>query len=364
MKKKIRFRFYYLICAILFATVSFTGCNSAIPGNVKNEKLQIVTTIFPIYDWTLNVLGANPADAEVTMLLDNGVDLHSFQPTATDIMKISGCDVFIYVGGESDAWVDDALSEAVNKDMKVINLMEVLGSSVKEEELVEGMQEDEHDHEDGEEGHDHEEGHNHEEEHEEEEGYEGEDNHEDGHHHEETEYDEHIWLSLRNAGICTDAIADAVAAADSENKELYLQNAKEYKEKLTNLDERYKEAVEDGSVKTLLFGDRFPFRYLVDDYGLDYYAAFIGCSAETEASFETVTFLSEKMDELELNNIMIIEGSDGKIAETVVSNTRNKNQNIRKLDSMQSVTAADVSGGENYLSIMEKNLEVLKEALQ
>ena len=340
---KNRVKIISIISFLVSAIVLISGCTSE--NKVKNGT-TIVCTIFPIYDLTLNVLGANPADAEVTMLLDNGVDLHSFQPTATDIMKISGCDVFIYVGGESDAWVEDALSEAVNKDMKVINLMEVLGSSVKEEELVEGMQEDEHDHEDGEEGHDYEEGHNHEEEHEEEEGYEDEDNHEDGHHHEETEYDEHIWLSLRNAGICTDAIADVVAAADSENKELYLQNAKEYKEKLTNLDERYKEAVEDGSVKTLLFGDRFPFRYLVDDYGLDY------------------TFLSEKMDELELNNIMIIEGSDGKIAETVVSNTRNKNQNILKLDSMQSVTAADVSGGENYLSIMEKNLEVLKEALQ
>ncbi|MBR6478424.1 MAG: zinc ABC transporter substrate-binding protein, partial [Lachnospiraceae bacterium] len=151
--------FCYLLAAILMAA-SLSACNTALAASKKSDTLQIVTTIFPEYDWVKNVLGENPANAEVTLLLDNGVDLHSFQPTAADIVKISTCDLFIYVGGESDEWVEDALKEAKNKDMIVINLLEVLGDQVKEEEIVEGM-EHEHDHEDGD--HDHEDGdHDHE----------------------------------------------------------------------------------------------------------------------------------------------------------------------------------------------------------
>ena len=320
------------------------GCSKGTAFTGKNEKLQIVTTIFPVYDWVENVLGENPAGAEVTMLLDNGVDLHSFQPTADDIIKISTCDVFIYVGGESDEWVTDALQEAVNKDMIVINLMDVIGNRAKEEEFVEGMQEDSH-------------------EHDREEADPGDADREETDHEEEAEYDEHIWLSLQNAEICVNSIAEKLSEKDPTDKEVYTNNAMQYNNELKSLDEEYRNVAENASVKTLLFADRFPFRYLTEDYGLDYYAAFIGCSAETEASFETVTFLADKTDELGLKHVLVIEGSDGKIAETVISNTKEKNQQICRLDSMQSVTAKDKESGTTYLSVMQNNLEVLKEAL-
>lgn len=369
--------------------VSAAGDTSKADG----EPLQIVTTIFPEYDWVKNVLGGNPANAEVTLLLDNGVDLHSYQPTAEDILKISTCDLFVYVGGESDEWVEDALKEAVNPDMQVINLLEVLGDSVRVEEIVEGMQAEEHDHE-----HDHEDesaeedhtgemaeedhtGEAAEEDHtdeisenqigeavedqtggsvEEDHEHEGEEhNHEEG----EVEYDEHVWLSLRNSQVLTAAIAEAIEIADPENAEYYKENTDAYLAKMSELDEAYKEAVAGGDVSTLLFGDRFPFRYLADDYGLDYYAAFVGCSAETEASFETITFLSQKMDELGLPAILTIEGKDHRIAETVLQNTKSGVTKILTMDSMQSTTSEDIANGADYLKIMTQNLAVLKEAL-
>ncbi len=315
-------------------------------------KLHIVTTIFPVYDWTVNILGEQAASAEVTMLLDNGVDLHSFQPSADDIVRISTCDLFIYVGGESDDWVDDALEEATNKNMAVISLMETLGDSVKEEEIVEGMEHDHHDHE-----HEEEHGHEHEEEHD----HELEEEHD--HEHEEAEYDEHVWLSLKNAAVLCRAVADALGQADSENAALYTANADAYIEKLNALDGQYQAAADAAAYHTVLFGDRFPFRYLTDDYGLDYYAAFTGCSAETEASFETIIFLAGKLDELGLPAVLQIESADGSIARTVVENTRNKDQQILTMDSMQSTTAKDVAAGASYLSVMEANLDILKTAL-
>ena len=306
-------------------------------------KLQIVTTIFPVYDWVMNLLGAEAADAEVSMLLDNGVDLHSYQPTADDISRRSACDLFIYVGGESDEWVEDALREATNKNMVVINLMEVLGDSVKEEEVAEGMEHD-HDHE-HEEDHDHAHGEDHDTE------------------QEEVEYDEHVWLSLKNAAILCRAISDALGQIDSENAALYKADADAYVEKLNELDAQYQAGVDAAVYHALLFGDRFPFRYLADDYALDYYAAFVGCSAETEASFETIIFLAGKLDELGLPAVLQIESADGSIARTIVSCTQSKNQQILTMDSMQSTTTKDVAAGTSYLSIMEKNLDVLKAAL-
>ncbi len=331
MKKKLMMFF----CAVL-AACSLSACGSGASGGVTAEagdRMQIVTTIFPEYDWVVNVLGEEGKNADVTLLLDNGVDLHSYQPTTDDILKISSCDVFLYVGGESDGWVDDALREAINKDMVVINLLDLLGDKAKEEEIVEGMQAEE-----------------------EEEGEEGEE--------EEIEYDEHVWLSVKNAAFYTDKIAEALSKADPAHADAYGKNAKAYIEKLTELDNRYEEEVAAAANKTVLFGDRFPFRYLVDDYGISYYAAFVGCSAETEASFETVTFLSGKVDELQLPAVMVIENSDQKIAKTIVDNTSSKDQQILVLDSMQSVTSKDMAGGTTYLSVMEKNLDVLKGALR
>ena len=291
-----------------------------------DEKIRIVTTIFPEYDWVREILGDKGDSAEITMLLDNGVDLHSYQPTADDIIKLSDCNLFVYVGGESDGWVEGALKSAANKDRKVINLLDVLGDSVKEEETVEGMQEEEEDH-------------------------------------EEKEYDEHVWLSLKNAKTLVGAISAALQEIDPDNKDAYAANADAYGQKLSALDAEYQKAVSAGTYKTLLFGDRFPFRYLVDDYGLSYYAAFAGCSAESEASFETVSFLARKVDEGKLPCVLTIEGKNHKIAETIVQNTAGKNQKILTMDSMQSTTSQDVARGTTYLSLMEKNLDVLKEAL-
>ena len=483
--------------------------NAAETGESDSNKLSVVTTIFPEYDWVKEILGDKVESTDLTMLLSSGVDLHSYQPTADDIVKISDCDLFIYVGGESDKWVDDALKEATNKDMKVIDLLEVLGDSVKTEETVEGMQETEH-------AHDHskevstfeddevqdrslpdwegswqsaypfaldgtlddafaamaEEGEMTADEYKTyyQNGYKtditniniegdhiaftyedgkkvgsdykyigyyiqnwstgtkaamyrfeavdrtsgapiyiefndhmiesaapehfhirmsnesfdaivdpekswptffpadmtGEDlcEHMEGHGHDhEEEADEHVWLSLKNAKTLVDAISNALQELDPDNKDAYAANAAAYIEKLSALDGAYQSAVDGAARKTVLFGDRFPFRYLVDDYGLSYYAAFAGCSAESEASFETVSFLAKKVDELKLPCVLTIEGKNHKIAETIVENTAEKNQKILTMDSMQSTTSEDVANGTTYLSVMEQNLSMLKEAL-
>jgi len=532
----------------------------------KNKKIQVVTTIFPEYDWTREILGDNLDNAELTLLIGNGVDLHSYQPSIQDIAKISTADIFIYVGGESDGWVKDALKNATNKNMKVINLMEVLGDRVKAEEMKEGMQasehhhhhhgeegEDEHEHHHHDEGedeheHHHEEeehhhhaaaftdadlkdrklsdwegkwksvyafamdgsldhafeemaeagnmsfedvkknyqkgfeseveeitikgnkitfkytngkkvsakykyaghavepwsdegsaalyrfkatskkagaplyiefndhmieptkaehfhiwmgddsfdsllgdkssfptffpldmdghevahhlaGHNHHEDEDEHEHHhhEGEDEHEHEHHHHhdgEVEYDEHVWLSVRSAKILCGEIAAALCEKDSANASSYRANLAAYSEKLDALDSKFAAAVKNGSKNTILFGDRFPFRYFVEDYGLDYFAAFVGCSAETEASFETVIFLSKKVDELGLDCVLKIESGDGKIARTIIQNSKNKNAKILTLDSIQSTTAKQAESGTTYLKIMEDNLKVIEEALK
>lgn len=300
----------------------------------KTEKLHIVATIFPAYDWVKQVLGNQASAIDLTLLLDNGVDLHSYRPSAEDISKIGESDLFIYVGGESDQWVDDALKNASNKNMHVINLMDVLGDKAEEEEIIEGMQPAA-------------------EEEEEEEG-------------DAPEYDEHVWLSLKNASLFTDAIEKELASLDAAHASAYAANAKAYKEKLQAADQEYaafftekEKALGDDPV--LLFGDRFPFRYMIEDYDLDYYAAFIGCSAETEASFETVTFLAKKVDALGLKTVFTIENSDQKIAKTIIENTKAKDQKILVLDSMQSVTGESVQNGIDYLSIMRKNLDTLKQ---
>ena len=370
------------------------------------------------------ILGDKADNAEVTMLLDNGVDLHSYQPTADDIVKISDCDLFIYVGGESDGWVDDALKNATNKNMKVINLLEVLGDSVKAEEVVEGMQETEHDHD-----HDHskevstfeddevqdrslsdwagdwqsaypfvldgtledafaamaEKGEMTAEEYRTyyQNGYKTDITNIDieGDHIEFTYEDskkvgsnyKYVGYYIQNWSTGTKAAMYRFEAEDKDSgAPVYIEfndhmiepaAAAAYIEKLSALDGEYQAAVDAATYKTVLFGDRFPFRYLVDDYGLSYYAAFVGCSAETEASFETVSFLAKKVDESKLPCVLTIEGAQHKISETIVQNTAEKNQKVLTMDSMQSTTSNDVASGTTYLSVMEKNLSVLKEAL-
>ncbi|MBR1529120.1 MAG: ZinT/AdcA family metal-binding protein [Oscillospiraceae bacterium] len=517
--------------SFLIAAMSLTGCSTAEAdspvvtaendissqeektASSDDKSLNIVCTIFPEYDWVKEILGSHAENDTVTYLLDNGVDLHSYQPTASDMAKIAQCDLFIYVGGESDAWVEDALAEAVNPDMQVINLMEVMGDSAKLEELKEGMQEDEHEH-----SHEHNTTFEDDEvkdrelsewngkwqsaypllldgsldevwEHKAEEDdsltaedyknkythayetdvmtieinapeityitedsqitaeyaysgyyirtkddgskqvrykfeksggddsasqyivfsdhniepsepehfhlYSGNDGFDtlveegthfptyypaslsaedivnemtggESHSHEESEeeYDEHVWLSLKNAKLLCAEITNKLCILDTDSSEDYKNNLTVYAEQLDKLDNAFQALADSASVKTLIFGDKFPFRYFVDDYGLDYYAAFVGCSAESEASFETVIFLADKMNELGVSAIFTIENSDQKIAKTIVENTNDKNQRIAVLNSLQSVNSQQIADGTNYLALMQENYDVLKNALQ
>ncbi len=309
----------------MLCAAGMTGCSST--NGTDTAKYSIVCTTFPQYDWLREIIGENADSFSLMLLLDKGGDLHSYQPTAESIARISSADMFVYVGGESDTWVEDALKGAVNKDMRVVNLMDLLGGMVKEEELVEGMQ-----------------------------CYEEAE-------HEETEYDEHVWLSLKNAAYLTGALSETLQELDAEHAQEYAANAAAYIESLNALDREYADAVKQSEKKTILFGDRFPFRYLTEDYGIHYYAAFAGCSTETDASFETVTFLSGKVDELGLHTILTIEGSDQKIAEIIRENTHGKNQQIQTVNSLQSVTAKEIQDGFTYLEAMRENYEVLKNAL-
>ena len=332
--------------------------NSIEKGN--SNKISIVCTTFPQYDWVKNILGEEAERFNVTLLLDNGVDMHSYQPAVKDIATAGSSNLFIYVGGESDTWVEDALKEAKNKDLKAINLMETLGNSVKEEEVVEGMQEERKSL-----GHSHEKSSKEKQEQTQKESHENsqEINGQKEAADEEPEYDEHIWLSIRNAEIMVKNIEKAIEQLDSDNAKVYQNNAENYIKKLDTLDKQYANTIQNAKYKAILFGDRFPFRYMADDYDLKYYAAFAGCSAETMAGFETVTFLAKKADELRLPVILTIENSDGRIAEAVKSNTTKKNQKILAMNSLQSVTKEQLADGITYLQVMQENLSVLSEAL-
>lgn len=303
-------------------------------------KTKIVTTIFPVYDWVREITKGKESEFDITLLVENGVDLHNYQVSVQDIAKISSTDIFIYIGGESDSWVKDVLKNVKNKNLVTINLLEELGDKAKEEAFVEGMQEDEHEH------------HHHEHEH-----------HDHEHDDDEIEYDEHIWLSLPNAVELTQKITNAICKKDAKNASSYQANLSSYTAQLKTLHTSFKKVVANAKNKTLIFGDRFPFRYFTDDYALTYFAAFQGCSAETEASFKTIVFLSQKLDELKLAYICKIENSSDKIAKTVIKNSKSKNAKILTFDSMQSVTKKDIKKGTTYITLMTKNFETLKVAL-
>lgn len=309
-------------CAL--ACVAAAGCSGGFNGN---EKISIVTTMFAPYDWVKNIAG--DADFEITRLNETGLDLHSYQPSVQDIAKISTCDLFIYVGGESENWVDKALANAVNKDMETINLMECLGNAVKEEEEIEGAEV--HDHEDEE---------------------------------DEVEYDEHVWLSLSNAKVICEEIKDVLSKLDPDNGETFSANLTKYLGEIDDLDAKYVAAVDGGVKDTLIFADRFPFLYLVKDYGLKYYAAFSGCSTESSASATTMAFLAGKADELGIKVLLTTESPVNGVAETVRNSTQSKDQQILKLNSLQSIKKSDVDGGITYLSAMQSNLDIIKEALK
>lgn len=304
----------------LLMSVLLSACGAA---PQQSESLRVVCTIFPQYDWSREILGT---DEGLTLLIQDGSDLHSYEPTAQDILTVSQADVFVYVGGVSDAWVESVLKSAENPDLITVSLME--HCTTLTEELTEGMQEEAHDH-------DH------------------------GHDQDAETPDEHIWLSLRNAETLTGVLAEAFSQADPDHAEDYAAGAAAYQAQLEQLDQAYMETVEAASRKTLLFADRFPFRYLLWDYGLDYYAAFPGCSSESNASFETMTFLMEQTKALALPMILKIDGSDGSLADAIAKET---GAAVGTLQSCQSVDGGSLAET-HYLSLMQENLNVLQEAL-
>ena len=336
LKKFIKNTIVILLIIILIA-VTFSGCS----GGTRNQdgRISIISTIFPHYDWVRQIIGEeNINNFDLTLLLDNQIDLHNYNPSAADIAKIANCDVFIYVGGHSDDWVDSILKQAVNADMLVINLIDLLGDMI--------IYDDEHDdhdddHDDDDDDHDD----------------DDDDDHDD-------EIDEHIWLSLSRAKLICEAIAEMLSETDPDNAAAYKANADAYIAKLSALHAEYQAAVDASNVRMLVFADRFPFRYLVDDYGLDYHAAFSGCSSETEASIATIVSMAESVDRFNLSTVIVTESSDQSIARTVIDSTAAKNQNILVLNALQSVTADDVRNGAAYLDLMQNNLDVLKEALK
>ena len=328
-------KFAAFVMVVFAVALALSACG--MDSNAKssaNKKASVVATIYPQYDWLKNILGEYADKVDLKLLIKNGTDLHSYKPSAQDIASIANADLVVYVGGESDEWIEKALEATPKAGRMQVNLMQVLGDRVKEEEVVEGMHAEEYEHE----------------------------HHE---HAEAPENDEHIWLSLKNAQILVKNLAESVAKIDTANAPVYRANAIIYASKLHDLDWAYDSTVSNASQKTILFGDRFPFRYMVDDYGIKYYAAFVGCSAESEASFETVAFLAGMMDSLSLPVIFTIDGSHTKVARAILNASKNsKKAPVLELNSMQSVTDEQIQSGIDYLSIMKSNLITLKKGLK
>ena len=307
-----------IISIILVTALMLCLCACGKPTvEAPENSLKIVCTAFPQYDFVKNIIGT---DEGVILLTDDGGDLHSFEPTAQDIITISTADLFIYVGGTSDEWVEGVLASANNPDLKTIALMDLV--ETYDEEYVSGMEK-----------------------------------HEDGDH---GVKDEHVWLSLGNAGVIVQYVCDAICEIDNTNEATYRSNAGKFIAETITLDMEYRLALGDTKRNVLLFADRFPFRYLTEAYSLEYYAAFAGCSSESEASFNTVAFLIDKTQELSLPVVLTIDGSDGSLAKTVCESTGAK---TAVLDSCQSVSMEDINNGTTYLGIMRNNLEVIQEAL-
>lgn len=310
--------------------------NARQPEKAVKEKLQIVTTIFPPFDFVRQI-GGN--EVEVTMLLKPGMESHSYEPTPLDIIRIMNSDIFLYAGGESDVWVEELLdaNDGHTESYALLDWVDPL-----EEETAEGMQVRGHTHD-----HVHEENHNHDEE-------------DHAVHLDEAEYDEHVWTSPRNAMVIVENICEIMSRKDPQHAESFASNAAAYIQDLQKLDEAFAEVVENAGRNTLIFGDRFPLLYFVKTYGLDYYAAFPGCSMETEPSAATIAFLTDKVREEQIPVVFYLEMSNGKIAEAIAEATGAR---TAVFYSGHSITAEDLEAGEDYLSLMYRNAEALEQAL-
>ncbi len=345
MRKSVHLSIVLLLTLSL--ALSLAGCSlfARTPAaGIPEDKISIVATIFPQYDFARAIVGDK---ADLAMLVSPGAEIHSYDPSPADIIKIKDSDVFIYVGGESEVWVDTILSSMDTSGMKLVRLMDSI--TPVEEEIVEGMQEDEHEH--GSEGKEEHEG----------EGHEDEEKHEDEKDHEEDpEYDEHIWTSPKNAVLMINAIAEAICGADPDNAAAYRQNAAVYVEDIEKLDKEIREIVDAAGKKLVVFGDRFPFRYFTDEFGLEYRAAFNGCSTESEASAATIAHLIKTVKENGLSHVFYIELSNQNIARSISEQT---GAETLLLHSCQTVSRDEFEAGATYLSIMEQNAQNLRKGL-
>lgn len=314
-----------LILILILGTTIFYGCSKKEETDIKDNKINVVTTIFPPCDFVREIGGEN---VNVKMLLKPGEESHSYEPTPKDIIDIQNSDLFIYVGGENDVWVNDILESMGDDRPQTLKLIDTV--KTVEEEIVEGM---EHEHnEDDEHGHD-----------------------EDKH-----TIDEHVWTSPKNSILIVEEISNILGEKDEKNLEVYKKNSSEYIKKLEDLDNKFKEVVNNSKRKTILFGDRFPFRYFADEYGLKYYAAFSGCSTETEASPKTIGFLIDKIKQESIPVVFTIEFSNQKIANSIIESTNAKKMTF---NSGHNLTKEQLENGVTYLSLMEENVSILREAL-
>lgn len=327
-----------LLIVVMCMVLLLTGCTAGETMSSKENQITIVCTTFPLYDWTRNLLGET--EAEVLLLLNNGTDMHSFQPSAQELIQIADCDILVHVGGESDRWLEEALAAQPNEERRVVNLTEVIGADMKEETITEGMQTT-HVHADG--------------------TVHDEEDCKEEQVHEESK-DEHVWLSVRYAKKCCDAIKDALCLVLPEEADDIRNNHTTYCQELDLLDEAYAELAQEMEDEVLLVADRFPFLYLAEDYGMEYYAAFPGCSTESEADFETVIFLAEKINEHKIDTIFITESGTDALAKALIENAEYKGQEISVLHSMQVVYQSDIENGCSYVGYMEANLAALQEA--
>ena len=315
-----------LCLALLFLLISLGGCADG--GN--DETVTVVCTIFPIYDWVKNVVGESES-VEVILLVRDGTDLHSYQPSAQDVVSLCSCDVLIRLGGSTDGWVEEALQKAPSKNRIDLRLTELASLTLREIASESVAQSHEHDH--------------------------GE------HDHEECVVDEHIWLSLSNAETCVAAIAQTLTEVDSDGEERYRENQENYTERLRELDSSYQKMVSEANDPYLVVADRFPFVYLAEEYGIGYLAAYEGCSTDADADAETVIRLARALDERSLDYLVVTESGDTSLAESVIRAGEKKNQEVVTLDSLQSVTAKQLEEGKTYLNTMESNLAVLRRVL-
>lgn len=328
-----------LVVLAAAAALIFCGCS---PADNGTEGMTILTADFAEYDWVREILGDNPSGIKLERLNESGQDMHSYQPSVKDIVKISDCSLLIYAGGESEFWIDEAAESSDKSPESILSLMEVLAHDPELSERYEGTA-----------GiHDHEHEHHHD---------EGEDEHD---HFEE--YDEHMWLSLKAAPIFIERITEAICALDPINSAYYEKNSINYIEKIKDLDNEYEKVAEAAREKGdafILVADRFPFVYMTEDYQLSHMAAFPGCSAETEASFATILDLSDAIDIHRPGGVLVLKKSDAALAQTVINNSSLKELPVLRLDDMQSVTADDVEAGFSFLSVMAENLTALQTAL-